>query len=121
MAHEYVPPTAGTAPRVAAAKRDDVDVAEVVELVKQYALQETVGPIRGAGRWLGFGTAGAVLLGAGGLLVVLGVLRLFQTEFGDTFAGRWMGLLPYVVALFVCLAVIGVAVSRIGASSLHRT
>ena len=36
------------------------------------------------------GYAGAVLLGFGSVLFVLGVLRMLQNEFGPTFRGRWM-------------------------------
>jgi hypothetical protein len=31
------------------------DPVETYELVRDYAKQETVGPLRGAWRWLGFG------------------------------------------------------------------
>ncbi|MEN9507207.1 MAG: hypothetical protein RI958_3133 [Actinomycetota bacterium] len=97
-----------------------VNVSDVVDLVKEYARQETLGPLRGAGRWIAFGLAGSLLIGSGVLLVVLGILRLVQNEFGDTFDGRWMGLLPYLFALLASLAVIAIAVSRISKSSLHR-
>lgn len=103
-----------------AARASSVNVNEVVDLVKDYARQETLGPLRGAGRWIAFGVAGSLLLGAGVLFMVLGVLRLVQNEFGDTFDGRWMSLLPYLFALIVSLAVIGLAISRISKSSLHR-
>lgn len=95
-------------------------IGEVIDLVKNYARQETVGPLRGAGRWLAFGVAGAVMLGAGTVLLVLGTLRLIQNEFAPTFDGRWFSLLPYLIALVVSVAVIGVAASRIGKSSLHE-
>ena len=95
-------------------------LGEVIELVKGYARQETVGPLRGAGRWLAAGTAGALLIGLGSLFVVLGVLRLIQNEFGPTFEGRWFSLLPYLIALVLCVAVIGFAASRIAKSSLHK-
>jgi hypothetical protein len=96
-----------------------VNINEVVDLVKDYARQETLGPLRGAGRWIAFGLAGSILVGTGVLLVVLGLLRLVQNEFGDSFDGRWTGLLPYLLALLVSIAVIGIAVSRISKSSLH--
>lgn len=94
-------------------------VADVITLVKEYAQQETVGPLRGAARWLGYGIGGAVCLGFGGALVVLGVLRLLQNEFADTFDGDWMSLLPYLIALLLSLAIIGLAISRIMKTSLH--
>jgi hypothetical protein len=95
-------------------------LGEAINLVKEYARQETLGPLRGAGRWLAFGAAGAVLLGFGSLLVILGLLRLLQTDTGDTFDGRWMSLLPYVIALVVAGIVVGLAVSRIGKRTLNE-
>jgi hypothetical protein len=97
-----------------------IPLGEVVDLVKNYAMQETLAPVKGAGRWVAFGAAGAVLLGAGTMLLVLGLLRLVQNEFAPTFEGRWMSLLPYVFALVLCVVVIGVAVSRIAKSSLNK-
>ena len=41
------------------------ELSDVVELVKSYARQETLGPLRGAGRWIAFGLAGALFLGLG--------------------------------------------------------
>lgn len=97
-----------------------VPIGEVLELVKGYAKQETLAPVRGAGRWIAFGAAGAVLLGVGTMLLVLGLLRLVQNEFAPTFEGRWMSLLPYVFALVLCVVVIGIAISRIAKSSLNK-
>jgi hypothetical protein len=108
------------APNTTTDRRTSTSVNEVVDLVKDYARQETLAPLRGAGRWLGFGLLGAALLGLGSGLLILGVLRLMQNEFGDTFSGRWVSVLPYLIALVLCVAVIVVAVSRIGKSSLHK-
>ena len=44
---------------------------------------------------------------------------MIQNEFGPTFDGRWFSLLPYLIALVLTLAVIGLAVSRIVKTSLH--
>jgi hypothetical protein len=96
------------------------ELSDVVELVKSYARQETLGPLRGAGRWIAFGLAGAMFLGTAASLLVLGVLRLVQTEFAPTFSGRWMSLLPYLFAFVVCIAVIAFAAMRIGKKSLHE-
>jgi len=97
-----------------------VPIGEVIDLVKNYARQETLAPVRGAGRWMAFGMAGAVLLGIGSSLLVLGLVRLIQNEFAPTFEGRWMSLLPYTAALVLCLVVIGAAISRIAKSSLNK-
>ena len=114
MAIEDLPPI--TQPE----RRDSTNVGEVVDLVKEYARQETLGPLKGAGRWLAFGTLGAILLAVGTSLIVLGVLRYAQTEHAHAFAGRWVSLLPYLIALAISLTVIGVAASRIGKSSLNK-
>ena len=95
-------------------------LGEAINLVKEYARQETLGPLRGAGRWLAFGAAGAVLLGFGSFLIILGILRVLQTDTGDTFTGRWMSLLPYLIALIAAGIVIGLAVSRIGKKTLNE-
>ena len=55
-------------------------VSDVVEVVKAYALQEIVDPLKGLGRWIGAGIGGADLLGLGLLLLLMGVLRLIQTS-----------------------------------------
>jgi hypothetical protein len=97
----------------AASKSDSGQIGQVVEFVKEYAKQETLGPIKGAGRWLAAGAAGALLLGTGCALVVLGVLRLVQNEFGKSFRGTWTYLLPYLFALVASVAVMGIAAWRI--------
>jgi hypothetical protein len=105
-------------------KRSSADPGQLgstIQLVKEYAKQETIGPLRNAGRFLAFGLLGSVLLGMATVLLVLGSLRLFQTEFAPTFSGRWMSLLPYVIAAAVALAVVGLAISRIGKPTLDPT
>lgn len=95
-------------------------IAQTFQLVKDYARQETLGPLRGAGRWLAFGAAGALFLGLGSAFIVLGVLRLVQAEFAPTFRGRWMSLLPYAIALLIAVLIIAVAISRISKTSLNK-
>jgi hypothetical protein len=92
---------------------DPGDIGQVVDLVKQYVRQETLGPIKGAGRWLGRGVAGAVLIGTGCVFLVLAALRMIQNEYGRSFRGQWMSLLPYLFAFLISVAVMGVAAWRI--------
>ena len=99
---------------------DGGSIGDVVATVKEYARQETLGPLKGAARWLAFGAAAAIMLGIGTSLLVLALLRMVQHEFAPTFAGRWMSLLPYVIALSASVVVIGLAVSRIGKTSLQK-
>jgi hypothetical protein len=96
-----------------ASRRDSAQISDVVDLVKEYAEQESLGPIKGAGRWLGAGAAGAALLGGGCALLVLGLLRMIQNEFGESFSGEWSYLLPYLFALIASVAVMGFAAWRI--------
>lgn len=86
--------------------------AELWDLVRAYARQETVEPLKGLGRFVAFGVAGSLLLGTGVILLVLGGLRALQTETGDAFDGN-MSWAPYLIALVVSLGVAGLAASRI--------
>jgi uncharacterized membrane protein YidH (DUF202 family) len=96
-----------------AASTGDSSIGQVVELVKDYARQETLGPIKGAGRWLARGVAGAILIGTGLVLLVLGALRMMQNEFGRSFRGSWFSMLPYLIAFLVSVIVMAVAAWRI--------
>ena len=44
---------------------EDVSVGDIIDYVKDYAKQETLGPLKGAGNWLGYGFAAAAALGLG--------------------------------------------------------
>lgn len=89
-------------------------VSELVDLTKAYAKQETVDPLKGVGRYLGYGAAGAVLLGVGVILLMLAALRALQAETGTTFTGNWSWA-PYLIVLVAAVVVIGLALSRIQA------
>lgn len=82
------------------------------DLVRAYAKQETVEPIKGLGRFVAFGVAGSVLLGVGAVLLVLALLRALQTETATFFDGNW-SFAPYLLTLVVCAGVIGAAVSAL--------
>ena len=86
--------------------------SELWALTKTYAKQETVDPLKGVGRYLAFGAAGALLIGFGVVLLMLAALRALQTQTGTTFTGSWSWL-PYVIVLVVAAALVGLAVSRI--------
>lgn len=86
---------------------------ELLDLVRAYAKQETVEPLKGIGRYLAWGLAGSVLLGVGLLLLAVGGLRALQTETGTTFEGNWSWA-PYLIVLAVCAVLIGVLLSRTG-------
>ena len=98
---------------------DDLSIGGVVDLVKTYAKQETLGPLKGAGRWLAAGAAGALLLGIGLVLMLLGALRLIQTELPNLGRGGW-SFLPYAIVLGACAMVIVFSITRINKTSLNK-
>lgn len=85
---------------------------ELWGLTKDYARQETVEPLKGVGRYLGYGAAGALLLGIGVILLMLAGLRALQTETGDALDGN-LSWLPYLIVLVVASALVAWALSRI--------
>lgn len=85
---------------------------ELWELATAYAKQETIDPIRGLGRFLGYGLAGAMLLGIGVALLLLSGLRAIQTETGSTFTGNWSWA-PYLIAVSVGGLLVALALMRI--------
>lgn len=105
-------------PESSRSRRESASVGDVVDLVKDYARQETIGPLKGAGRWLALGTAGATFLGIGLVLVLLGVLRLLQTEV-DAFDGGFSWV-PYVIVLAMCGALSAIALSRVKKATLGK-
>ena len=87
---------------------------DAFQLTVDYLKQETIEPLRGLGRFLYMGIAGSFFLAFGILLILLGVLRLLQTETGTALKGDWSWV-PYAVVIVLGLMVIGVAVWRITA------
>lgn len=87
--------------------------AELWDLVRAFAKQETVEPMKGLGRSAAFGIAGSLLLSTGLVLLLLGGLRALQTETGTTFEGRWSWA-PYLIALAGAGLVIALAARGMG-------
>ena len=71
------------------------DDSEILDLVVAYARQETIGPLKGAGRWIAWGVVSMSLISIGMVLVALGLLRGVQDLSGDVFDGAW-SFVPYV-------------------------
>lgn len=86
---------------------------ELWDLVRAYAKQETIEPVKGLGRFIAFGVAGSLLIGVGVVMLAMALLRALQTEV-DTFDGRW-SFAPYLITLVFCGIVIGLALSRTSA------
>jgi hypothetical protein len=85
---------------------------ELWAMTKDYARQETIDPLKGVGRYLGFGAGGALLLALGVIMLMLSGLRALQTQTGDALDGS-LSWLPYVIVLAVAALLVAWAVSRI--------
>jgi hypothetical protein len=99
--------------------QDDASLGEVIEFVKTYAKQETLGPLKGAGSWLAFGVAGAFALGFGLLMMMLGVLRLFQAEISWAAGGVWSWS-AYGLTFLVTVVLLGLTILRIKKATLNK-
>lgn len=94
-------------------------VTHLVDGVKAYALQETVGPVRGAGRWVAVGTLGALALGLAVVFFTLAVLRMVQDLGGGALDGGW-SFVPYLATLIVLAVVTVLTLSRVLRPSLQK-
>jgi hypothetical protein len=73
-------------------------IQELREMVVTYAKQETIDPLKGLGRFIGYGVGGSFMLGIGLVLLTLAGLRALQTQTGTTFRGH-LSWAPYVIML----------------------
>ncbi|MDZ4825669.1 MAG: phage holin family protein [Actinomycetota bacterium] len=87
-------------------------VRELKDLVVTYAKQETLEPLKGLKKFIGFGLGGALLLGTGVFFLAMGALRALQTQTGTTFTGNWSWA-PYLIVV-VSLALLAVLVWQAG-------
>lgn len=94
-------------------------VTDVFESVKAYARQETIEPLKGAGRWLAAGTAAAMCLGLAMVFGSLGVLRLSQDLGGTALDGSW-SFLHYFITLVITGIFVAITFSRISRRSLAK-
>ena len=92
-------------------------VGDLFDLIKNYARQETTEPLKGAGRWIGFGLLGSVLLMLGGIAMTLAVLRFIQEE-GPSWTTGNLSWLPYLATLGVLAVSIGLLAWRITKKTL---
>jgi hypothetical protein len=97
----------------------DVSVGEIIDYVKAYAKQETLGPLKGAGNWLGYGFAAATALGLGLVLLLVGLLRMLQTEWERSASGN-LSWLPYLIVLIVAAVLLALTLMRIKKATLHK-
>lgn len=92
------------------------NIADVIsglwELTVDYAKQETVEPLKGLGRYLGAGLAGALGVGMGLVMIVLAILRAVQTQTGSALTGNWT-FVPYLVVIIAGGILIGLLAMKI--------
>jgi hypothetical protein len=92
---------------------------DAFQLTVDYLKQETIQPLKGLGRFLYMGIAGSFFLAFGILLILIGILRLLQTETGTALTGNWSWV-PYVSVMVLGIAVIGIAAWRITAGPARQ-
>ena len=90
---------------------DGRTAVDLPDLLKRYVRQETVEPLRAAGRFLLFGLLGASLIGLGTVLLVVGGLRGLQSS--GLLDGSWSWV-PYLASATVLGGGAALAVARIG-------
>ena len=95
-------------------------VTELWQLLLAYGKQETVEPLKGLGRYIGFGLGAAILGSTGILMITLGAMRVLQTHTDRHLAGNW-NWVPYLAGLAVLGILIALAVSRITAKGPTKT
>lgn len=77
-----------------------------------YAKQETIEPVKGLLRFIGFGLAGAVLLALGAAFLSIAAVRALQFELAPHLNGD-LSWVPYLGGVLLASVVAVVAVSRI--------
>ncbi|MGA0238150.1 MAG: hypothetical protein ACO3PD_07080 [Acidimicrobiales bacterium] len=89
-------------------------IADQLELIKAYARQQTLDPLKGSGRWVGMGLLGSVLLVIGGISMTVALLRVLQEETGTNFTGNlsWVPYLLTMTALITLMVLLGLRIRK---------
>ena len=87
-------------------------VADLWQLCRDYAKQETVDPLKVLGRFVGYGVAGSLLLSLGILFGTVAVLRILQNETGSALTGS-LDVIPYLAAFAFAAIAVALAVAAI--------
>jgi hypothetical protein len=85
-------------------KESEGTFVELKTMVTDYAIQQTLDPLKNLGQWVAFGVAGGMMLIIGFFLTGLGVLRLFQKA--DWTDGNW-SFAPYMILFALLMVVAG--------------
>jgi hypothetical protein len=96
-------------------RREERNIAEIARelglLLRSYAEQETLEPVKQILRYLGYGAGGMALISFGVFFLALSALRAMQSQ-TDAFDGGW-SFAPYLIVAVGLLMVIGFAYFRI--------
>ncbi len=87
-------------------------LGDFYDLVKEYARQELLEPLRPIPRWIAFGVLGSVLLMISGISLTIAALRVLQEETGSTFGGS-LSWVPYAITLFASIVILALLVRQI--------
>ncbi len=91
------------------------DLGEVKRLTVKYLREETIDPLRAAGRFALFGALGSAFVAIGAALVMLGVLRFLQDQF-PVLDGT-LSWIPYLVVAALGLMGAALALWRVVAGA----
>lgn len=94
-------------------------VNDLIDSVSAYARQETIEPLKGAARWVAFGTLAAIALGMAMVFGALAVLRASQDLLGSPLSGGWSFVHYLISAVFLAILV-WLTFSRIARPSLAK-
>jgi hypothetical protein len=83
-------------------------VEELIALLRRYLFQETIGALKVIAIGVAIALGGALVFAIGGVIVLVGVLRVVQGETGRVFSHTW-AFVPYLITAVVGLGMIGAA------------
>lgn len=82
------------------------------DLVKEYARQELLEPLRPIPRWIAFGVLGSILLMIAGISLTIATLRVLQEETGAAFTGN-LSWAPHGITLCASIVIVAALVRQI--------
>ena len=89
-------------------------IGELWELLKAYAKQETIDPLKGLGWYLALGVSAALATAIGVGLLLLGLLRLIQEEGHRTIdSSADSSWIPYLLVFVAATVIVALLVRRI--------
>lgn len=92
---------------------------DALHVVVDYVKQETLTPLKSLGRFLALGVAGSAILVVGLVLILVGFLRVLQTETGTALSGN-LSWVPYGCVAVVTVALMGLATWRVAKGPATR-